>query len=471
MDIYGDDLFASACQEAGVNSEKEIMQWLALMQKKYNYNVRKVALDALVGWEVSAKSGDIVHESGKFFSIRGLNVQISGGLNKEWQQPIIDQPEIGVLGFIGKKINGILHVLVQAKMEPGNVNMVQLSPTVQATRSNYTMVHGGKKPLYIEYFLIDKRPIILYDQLQSEQGTRYFKKRNRNIIVEIPEKFELEQNPNFIWMTIGQIQRFTRYENLVHLDCRSILGGLNYTVGGAVRLSKPANVGFGARVFDSLTSDLNAGENDQRRILSWLAGIKFTLEVRASFIPMRDVKGWLLDCGEIRRKDNKYFSVIGVSVNAENREVSNWMQPLVKSNDGGIIGLICQMRSGFLHVLVQGLAEPGLIDIVELAPTVQYTPENYSDDVPPYVELLRSGGVGKKVVFDSILSEEGGRFFQSQQRHLIVEVNADQDITLEPNYCWMTIRQLQEFGRYTTHLNIEMRSIMSCVSPLIKDEE
>ena len=469
MSILSDDLYASACEENGVNSEMEIMQWLALMQKKYNYSVSKVALDALTGWEINANLGDIVHESGKFFSIRGLNVEISGGLKKEWQQPIIDQPEIGVLGFIAKKINGILHVLVQAKMEPGNVNMVQLSPTVQATRSNYTMVHGGKRPLYIEYFLGKKKPPVLYDQLQSEQGTRYFKKRNRNIIVEIPENFELEQNPNFIWMTIGQIQRFTRYENLVHLDCRSILGGLSYTVGGGVRLAKPLNVGFGARVFESITSDLNAGENDHRQILSWLAGLKFSLEVRASFIPLRDVKGWEHDCGEIRHKDNKFFSVIGVSVNAENREVSNWMQPLVKSKDGGIIGLICQMRSGILHVLVQGLAEPGLIDILELAPTVQCTPENYSDDVPAYVELLRSGRLEKKVVFDSILSEEGGRFFHSQQRHLIVEINTDQHITLEPNYCWMTFRQFQEFGRYNTHLNIEMRSIMSCVSPLIRE--
>jgi len=65
--------------------------------------VKKVALDALTGWEVNAILGDIVHESGKFFSIRGLNVKICGGLEKEWQQPIIDQPEIGVLGFIAKK--------------------------------------------------------------------------------------------------------------------------------------------------------------------------------------------------------------------------------------------------------------------------------------------------------------------------------------------------------------------------------
>jgi oxidase EvaA len=47
-----------------------------------------------------------------------------------WSQPIINQPEVGYLGFIVKKINGVMHFLIQAKIEPGNVNCVQLSPTI-----------------------------------------------------------------------------------------------------------------------------------------------------------------------------------------------------------------------------------------------------------------------------------------------------------------------------------------------------
>ena len=34
--------------------------------------------------------------------------------------------------------------LLQAKVEPGNINKIQISPTVQATRSNYLRIHGGK---------------------------------------------------------------------------------------------------------------------------------------------------------------------------------------------------------------------------------------------------------------------------------------------------------------------------------------
>jgi NDP-hexose 2,3-dehydratase len=36
---------------------------------------------------------------------------------------------------------------------------VQLTPTVQATYSNYTQVHQGTRPRYVEYFLEpDPRP-------------------------------------------------------------------------------------------------------------------------------------------------------------------------------------------------------------------------------------------------------------------------------------------------------------------------
>mgnify|MGYP000674128209 CR=1 FL=1 len=88
---------------------------------------------------------------------------------------------------------------MQAKIEPGNLNIVQLSPTLQATRSNYTRVHGGKSPNYLEYFNGEKEVYVLVDQLQSEQGARFLHKRNRNIIVEINEDEEISVKDGFIW--------------------------------------------------------------------------------------------------------------------------------------------------------------------------------------------------------------------------------------------------------------------------------
>ena len=90
--------------------------------------------------------------------------------------PIISQPEIGILGFLTAVFDDTLHFLVQLKKEPGNPNGVQLSPTVQATKSNYSQVHGGKLPRFLEFFLPGTTKDIIFDQYQSEQGHRYYKK-------------------------------------------------------------------------------------------------------------------------------------------------------------------------------------------------------------------------------------------------------------------------------------------------------
>ena len=42
--------------------------------------------------------------------------------------------------------------ILQAKVEPGNINKIQISPTVQATKSNYSRIHGGKTIPFLKYF-------------------------------------------------------------------------------------------------------------------------------------------------------------------------------------------------------------------------------------------------------------------------------------------------------------------------------
>ena len=143
-----------------------------------------------------------------------------------WDQPIINQPEIGYLGILTKEINGTLYFLMQAKIEPGNVNCVQISPTLQATKSNYSQVHKGKKPAYLDYFVNVKPDHVLLDQLQSEQGARFLRKRNRNIIIKVDE--DVEVLPDFRWMTLGQIKAFMHHDNMVNMDTRTVLSGIEY---------------------------------------------------------------------------------------------------------------------------------------------------------------------------------------------------------------------------------------------------
>ena len=164
------------------NSTDEVVTWIERRNREVVVQVDEVPFASLRGWHFDEATGNLVHNSGKFFSIVGIDVRTNTGCEQRWTQPIINQPEVGYLGIICKEFDGVLYFLLQAKIEPGNVNCVQLSPTLQATRSNYTQVHGGKKPAYLEYFQNAKPNQIILDQLQSEQGARFLRKRNRNII-------------------------------------------------------------------------------------------------------------------------------------------------------------------------------------------------------------------------------------------------------------------------------------------------
>lgn len=463
------ELYSSACVNDGLVSEADVLNWVDSRISYNEYSVLLKPLDDLRGWTFDSTTGNLVHESGKFFRVEGLEVQIKADADKEWQQPVINQPEIGVLGFIAQNHSGVLHLLVQAKMEPGNINFVQISPTVQATRSNYTQVHGGNRPAFIEYFIENKVGRILVDQLQSEQGTRYLRKRNRNMIVQIPDDYSLLYSEDYKWVTVGQLQRLMRYPNLVHLDCRSILGSLSYKINDHQQklISTLSQEDFCARLQISIGATDADAESDLPAVLSWLTRLKCQIEVHTRTLPLNKVLGWGFSDGVIKHDSGCFFSLVGVEVTASNREVSGWCQPLIQSVDGGIIGLATQVRNGILHFLIQGLVEPGLIDILELAATVQCTPINYlngtNSPLPAFVELFQTESQAT-IRFDSILSDEGGRFYHSKQRHLVVELDSGINLDLPTNYRWMTLGQIQSFAQFSNLVNIELRSILSCLA-------
>ena len=157
--------------------------------------------------------------------MEGIHVWTNFGGEREWDEPIINQPEIGFLGFITRVCGGVRYFLVQAKMEPGNINTLQLSPSLQATRSNFMQVHKGKRPLFLEYFNGEKPARVLTDQLQAEQGGRFFRKRNRNIVVEIEDDLALPAE--FCWLTLGELKALLREDNIVNMDSRSVLSTMS----------------------------------------------------------------------------------------------------------------------------------------------------------------------------------------------------------------------------------------------------
>jgi oxidase EvaA len=460
---------ASALAPTGVASTNEFREWFATRSTANHFDVQRVPISSLEGWRVERGTGNIVHESGRFFRIEGIEVATSFGPTPVWNQPIINQPEIGILGFLTKEIDGVLHFLVQAKMEPGNVNMIQVSPTVQATHSNFTQVHGGNRPPYLEYFLDPGRAQMMVDQLQSEQGSRFLKKRNRNMIVRVPSHEQVQLEDDFFWLTLGQLSELLQTSNLVNMDTRTVLSSIRLAGARDADLSLPLSAAdecFAEAVLESVVADPDMSASDFDTAVSWFTRMRVELRLETRIVPLNSLDAWEYDGRTVHHRTGRYFKVIGVSVSASNREVGSWQQPLIESAKGGVIAFVCQRRNEILHFLVQARVEPGNFDGAEMAPTLQCTPSNHEDregtDLPPFYDLVM-GASPAQIRYDSLQSEEGGRFYHDQNRYLVVEIDERDEIELPANYLWMTIRQLKEFIRFNNYLNIEARGLISCL--------
>ena len=349
-----------------ITSTEQLRIWIEQRNREVQVDVQLIPFKEMDGWYVDDE-GSLRHNSGRFFTIQGIHVETDYGNNHAWDQPIINQPEIGYLGILTKEINGILYFLMQAKIEPGNVNCVQISPTLQATKSNYTQVHKGKKPAYLDYFVNVKPENVLLDQLQSEQGARFLRKRNRNIIIKVDE--DVEVLPDFRWMTLGQIKEFMHTDNMVNMDTRTVLSGIEY-IDYITPLTNLSNLSdFGRNMLKSARTP--EGIHSMGQILSWLSGLKSRYDLFVSNKPIDKLEGWHRTETEIVNNDNKYFRIIGVRVSISNREVTSWCQPLVQPLQQGLCAFIVRKIGGIYHFLVQAKLECGNYDVMELAPTVQ----------------------------------------------------------------------------------------------------
>ncbi|MCP5046872.1 MAG: NDP-hexose 2,3-dehydratase, partial [bacterium] len=378
----------------------------------------------------------------------------------------------------------ILYFLMQAKIEPGNINNVQISPTLQATRSNYLRVHKGKSPLYLDYFTgagkdNEKgkgKSKVLLDQLQSEQGARFYKKRNRNIIVLVEEDIDVLED--FCWLTLGQIKKLLTYDNLINMDTRTVISCIpfgdypsdmiDFYKTLRPRAVNTDNANLSAHEFNTgllmsiLETQRHLHEIDD--IISWITRLKTQYELDVMRIPLKSVEKWKRDDYSIYHEDKKYFSVIGVSVEIGNREVQSWTQPLIKSAQEGIMAFLVKKIGGVNHFLVQAKLESGNFDIIELAPTVQCLTGNYRDGFkeydPPFLDYVLNADP-KQVHYSTLQSEEGGRFFKEQNKNLIIEVGDGFPVEVPGNFIWMTLNQILIFIKFNNYLNIEARGLIS----------
>ncbi len=255
---------------------------------------------------------------------------------------------------------------------------------------------------------------------------------------------DIEVLPGFGWLTRAELGVLLREDDLVNMDTRSVLACLP---------APPAAGGRGQERTAHALPDL----------LRWITDVRTRTRLSVRPRPLHDLAQWRRGDGSISHRTGRFFDVIGVRVEAAGREVGQWSQPMIAPRGPGIVALLVTRIEGTLHALVQLRTEPGCADVAELAPTVQCTPRNYDHlpaaARPPFLDEIL-GADPRTVLFDTMLSDEGGRFHHSSNRHVIVETAARPE---PPGFRWTTVGQLGELLRHSFYVNMQTRSLLTCL--------
>lgn len=415
---------------------KKFKNWFNNQKKHNKINVDIIDISKTNNWK--ADNNKIFHISKKFFQIIGIRVN-TNFFKKNWDQPIILQNELGILGILKNLKNN--KYLLQAKVEPGNKNKIQLSPTVQATKSNFSQIHGGKKVPYLNFFLKQNKKQIFN---QSEQGFRYLYKFNSNIIANTKKKIKIL--PGFFWVSLEDLIIMIKKKNLLNMDTLSV-------ISSHIKLNK-------------IDKPINA----VKFINEWFKKRDKKYFLKSKIISLSKLKDWIYDFKEIVHRDKDHFSVIGINIRTNKREVNNWSQPILKGKNLALTGFITKKINNTDHYLCRYMLKPGLKKSVLTCTVNTSNIKNFDEDKNlPIIQkkLIKEFFLNKKfnkfMTYDNIMSDEGGRFFHSEIRYLALSINKDLGIRLPANYIWISQNQMINMIK-NKRFDIEGRLLFGCLN-------
>lgn len=442
----------------------QLERWLEDHRQFCDMEAEEISWQKSKEWKFDER--ELRHSSGGFFSIVGATVYLNDKEQTHLEQPLINQPEIGILGFLIRRNGDKQEILVQAKPEPGNIGLVQAAPSVQATESNYKRRHHGKETLFLEYFLGAPKAIILVDSLQSEQGTRFLAKYNRNMMVEIPEDITISESPLYKWTLIENLCSLLIQDFQINTDARSVLVCSSWSTltPNHQPFSRWRELGG---IGEALLHSYEAQEQDYalstQDIIDRLDRCRDMANFTTKIVSISDLKHWEMTENVIRATNEDSFEVRQFQVKTTEREVSHWDQPLVVSKEEGEVILYAQEQNGVLHFLFNCRAEIGFRECCQYGPTIQ----NLNNE--PFIlstfdakeNELKNYLSRSKLLVSNLHSDEGGRFYKCISRYSIHILDKDVAINLGENLSWMTLQQIEFFTKRQGFFSNEARSLIS----------
>lgn len=425
--------------------------WFLKQRGNSDMQVETINLKSCTPWRI--QNGTLSRPDGRFFSIF------------QSDSLYIDQPEIGLLSFVLVENTSEPRIIVQAKDEPGNIGFTQLAPTVQATLSNFSQVHGGLATKYLDSAHPEfTEAEVISDSLQSEHGSRFWKKRNRNVIVSTAVEPQLEQN--YFLSPVSELLKLLTRDFAVNTDSRSVLvcSPWNRLVSkDKAPFKNEESNKWSNRLAISYNGTAKGFENAQ----AMLARIRSNQSASGGppLVPFDNST----ENSSIITNKNQHINFVRVT--SGSREVANWNQPLFRVDGEDAQILLSRNTIDSIEFLLRAKPEPGLRSSVEFCVTreINNQPGVIKPDLSPgsVNDWIENQIETAETILQVRQSDEGGRFNQAISTYKICLLQdqegarpAEIDFEAE-GYVWVNLRAIQKLVLISETTTNELRSAIS----------
>jgi oxidase EvaA len=250
-----------------------------------------------------------------------------------------------------------------------------------------------------------------------------------------------------------------RIDNIVNMDMRSALSCIPFReYSDSLGVIEP--LARDTPLLRSLAAPYDP--SPLLRVYQYINDYKMFDMTSRELTPLYSLKGWGMRGDTFAREGGYAFQVIFCDIAIEGREVRRWTQPLFEATGMAIFGLFTRVSGGAREFLVCPRPEVGCLDGLELGPTVQLeagAEPAPGDELTSLFLARRQKGAG--VLYDVILSEEGGRFYHEQNFNSIIEIGEDELTEPPAGYFWLSLGLLNGLTRINNCLNIQLRNLLS----------
>ena len=185
---------------------------------------------------------------------------------------------------------------------------------------------------------------------------------------------------------------------------------------------------------------------------------KYYLKIKK--INFNELKSWNKTDKYIFDVKKLFFSIIGLKISSNAREVKNWSQPIISDHSLALNGYLVKENDNNYNYLLQIIIEPGFKSS-KFTSTVclkNFKKNNTSLKKIPYLNFFSNS---KNNIYDITHSDEGGRFYNNQSRNIIKKLNNSKSLKIRDNFVWVSHNQIVDLIKKNL-LTIEARNLFAC---------